>query len=401
MFAVPASAVWLGHGASGSAILLLIVSLCGLVLLRNESVVLNRNENILLSLFMLFFLYSFFSWWLHGMEDSGLKQIGKHFSFIFFIPIYYWLRRIRPRADYLYYGVVAGSFFSFLSAIFSDQTFGFGRAHGALHPILFGNIALILGFMSFAMKDIINSKVMILRLIPVAALILGVMASVMSGSRGGWVAIPSLVVVLLASRWGVFSARSKVIVLLLVFVFPVIAYLVPATGIGSRMDEAVSDIDTYIKADEVVHTSLGIRLESWKAAYFMVIDNPLLGVGLGRFQEEASILIGEGVVHQGADQFNHSHNDYLSQLAVNGLIGLFLLILMFVYPLKQFYNNFFSTDDEIKALAVAGACLIVAFMQYSLSETLMIRSTSISIYGTFVIVLLALINNKKQSQVRS
>lgn len=128
------------------------------------------------------------------------------------------------------------------------------------------------------------------------------------------------------------------------------------------MDAAWSDVDKFLTG-KTIDTSLGIRFESWKAAYYMVAEHPLFGVGLGRFQQEATVLVDNGRVIKGADDFNHTHNDFVYQMAVNGLVGLAILISIFVFPLYVFYKNVSSYDQEIKALSIAGLCLIAAFMQ--------------------------------------
>lgn len=391
-FALPASAVWIDHGASGSTALLLIISLIGLII-GGHKVDLNRDEAILLLLFLIFAAYSFMSWWWHGMDESGIKHIGKHFRFILFIPVYFWVRRIQPRSEFLWYGVIVGSIISLLVALYGARMYGMDRAHGAVHPILFGDMALILGFMSFAAKDALQAKSVIWRVLPVVALFSGIIASILSGSRGAWIAVPVLLLILFAVRWRTISIRSRVTVCLLAFVLPVLIYLAPATGVEKRIDQALSDVEKYMTG-KTIDTSLGLRFESWKAAYYMAVENPLSGVGLGNFQQEAKVLVDKGIVRKGADNFNHTHNDYFYQLSVNGAVGLFLLVLMFVYPLILFYKSISSSDLEIKAFAVAGTFMVVAFMQYALSETVMVRSSLVSFYGFFVIVLIALMHNR-------
>jgi O-antigen ligase len=174
----------------------------------------------------------------------------------------------------------------------------------------------------------------------------------------------------------------------------VLIYIIPATGVDNRLDSAWSDVDNYLTG-KTIDTSLGIRFESWRAAFYMLEEHPLFGVGLGRFQQEAQDLIDKGSVREGAADFNHTHNDYIYQLSVNGVVGFVFLFLVYIYPLRLFYKNIFFGDPEIKALSIAGLCFVVAFMHYSLSETLMIRSLPVSLYNFFIFVLLALIYNKK------
>ncbi len=397
MFCVPMSVLWVDHGASISASLLVIISLVGLISYRSIKIDMSRDEVFLLLLFLMFFLYSVLSLW-SGMEALGVKHIGKHFAFALFIPAYLWMRRVQPKSSVLWSGVIAGAIISTFVVFFSDRLYGDGRVHGALHPILFGDISLVLGFMSYTAKDVFKEKFITFRYLPVIALFSGVIASIMSGSRGAWIALPMLALVLIVAHWREGSAKYKAAIVSIVFILPVLIYFLPVTGVEKRIDAAWSNVDNYISGQQI-DTSLGIRFESWKAAYYMAEEHPLLGVGLGNFQQEAKALVQKGMVTKGADRFDHTHNDFFYQLAENGLIGLILLILLFVYPFRLFYKNTFSNDVEIKAFSVAGMCLVVAFVHFSLSETLMIRSSSVSFYGFFVITLLALMNNKLSKNI--
>ena len=183
-------------------------------------------------------------------------------------------------------------------------------------------------------------------------------------------------------------------------ILPIIVYLVPATGVESRVNLTLDNVNAYI-TERNTSTSIGLRLEAWKAAYYMAVEHPLFGVGFGRFKQESTILVENGTVHENASAFDHPHNDYLYQLSVNGLIGLVLLLLLFLYPLYLFYKNVSSSDLEIKVLSIAGLYLVIGYMHFSLTETLMVRSTPVSFYSFFILALLALISNRRDSLLRA
>ena len=398
LFALPVCVLGVKHGASGPVALLILISLIGIIVFRSKDFrnnhQLSRDEKLLLLLFLVFSLFSLFSWWWSGMEKSGLKHIGEHMRFMLFIPVYLWLRFVQPRTAFLSYGVMIGAVLSIIVALYDVKVSGVYRAHGYHNAIMFGDMAIILGFMAFAMKDLLQTKSLLWKSLPVIALFSGTAASILSGARGAWIVMPALILILFVLRWGQLNIRYKVTALILVLVFSVLVYIIPSTGVEQRIDRGFRQVDSYT-TEQVSNTSLGIRLESWKAAYLMAFEHPLLGVGLGNFQQGAQALIDKGEVQNSAARYDHPHNDYFYHLSVNGLIGLFLLILIFLYPLRLFYKNISSVDLEIKALSAAGMCLVVAFMHFSLTETLMIRSAPVSFYGFFVIVLMALIYNRR------
>jgi len=120
----------------------------------------------------------------------------------------------------------------------------------------------------------------------VAAGVLVTACVVLTGSRGGVIA---LVVVLLSALVAIAGARGAIIVGIV---------MVPTLVIGGRSGEGAT-------------SSTSERVDSWAAAIDMFRAHPLTGVGYGQFTEHHYLT---------------AHNAFLLALAEMGLIGMFLFV---------------------------------------------------------------------------
>ncbi|MEN2291940.1 O-antigen ligase family protein, partial [Enterococcus faecalis] len=105
----------------------------------------------------------------------------------------------------------------------------------------------------------------------------GLYASYLSQSRGGWIAIPVLLLIAVATLRHV--AWKKRVTALLVFFALLAAVCVSSSVVRARFDQAVSDLRAYQAGK--TNTSIGIRFQLWKAAALMLTRHPLAGVGRG------------------------------------------------------------------------------------------------------------------------
>ncbi|NYT46538.1 MAG: O-antigen ligase family protein [Candidatus Methanofishera endochildressiae] len=56
--------------------------------------------------------------------------------------------------------------------------------------------------------------------------------------------------------------------------------------VKSRIDLTYKNTDSYFSTDnlQAAQTSTGTRLELWKAAQMMIIEQPIFGIGSGQFR---------------------------------------------------------------------------------------------------------------------
>jgi O-antigen ligase len=108
--------------------------------------------------------------------------------------------------------------------------------------------------------------------------------------------------------------------------------------------------------------SMSVRLHQYDTTFRMILDNPLLGVGLNNGTAEKPKYV--TVTYNPYDPDTHfdlepTHNTYLSLASEIGVIGAFLFVAFFTrVALTAWQHSRHSTDPEIKLVANA---LVVAF----------------------------------------
>lgn len=320
------------------------------------------------------------------------------------IPIYWLYSQYRAAQVFIWPGLMLGASIAFLAAIF--QVFGpeaLARAQGAVHVIIFGDISLAMGVMAFAAL----SGVIVVRrwffLFPVIALLFGLTASALSLSRGGWVSLPALCGLLVWFYSRYYSLRRIATALMLILASLFALYSLPQSGVEVRIDDALRELTRYLQSDRVEHparmTSTGQRLEMWRVAWDMFLDNPLLGEGWGKFREHAEAMVTAGLINPTASLYYHPHNQYLSVLAKGGLLSFFALSFMMVMPGIIFCRHLRHTAAvksgavNSGAYALTGLILLCAFAGFAMTEAIFERSRTMTFFAFYLAVLMAAVLN--------
>ena len=311
------------------------------------------------------------------------------------VPVYLAMRELRPDPAWIWAGLIGGALLSMGVALY--QVYGpshLPRATGAVHPILFGNLSLSMGVMAVAALAGLGRRHKLFALLVMLAAIAGMLASILSKSRGGWVAIPPLALLFAWGLSSVLSVRRVLLSLVALGVVLVVAYQTPATGLRSRIEQTAGNVTRYLESKDVRDgargTSIGSRFEMWKSAWNMFTENPLLGGGWGEFRDYTRKLIRQGVISPAVGRYYHAHNEYLSTLAKGGLLGFMALMALFLVPGWIFFQIFKSNSDETsRSIALAGLVLILAFMSFALSEAIFERSRPVLFFGFYLAVLMA------------
>jgi len=190
------------------------------------------------------------------------------------------LLQLRPKQlESVQWGCVAGALASAVWAYLELRAGRVGMVGAFSNAIPFGNLSLLMALfalMSIGWTEDDGWALIALRLLAGCA---GLYASYLSQARGGWIAIPVLLLIAVATLRHV-SWKKRLTALLLFFVF-LIAVCVSSSVVRTRFDQAMEDIHAYQAGQ--TNTSVGIRFQLWKAATLMLTRHPLAGVGRGQF----------------------------------------------------------------------------------------------------------------------
>lgn len=159
----------------------------------------------------------------------------------------------------------------------------------------------------------------------VAAALLTV-ATTATGSRGGTLA---LVAGALTFVFGLRGGR-KLLMLFLLVVGGIGAWLAAPPAFRERMASFAAGEKDYN------YTAYGGRKQIWARARMYIIQNPLLGVGVGNFPTAEGETLAAMKLR---GKWSNAHNAYLQAAAEMGLVGGALFVALLVVPARRAYRH--------------------------------------------------------------
>lgn len=394
MFLIIAGALCLGKGVDAGALILLVLGLVTFPFFKNE-----RPFSAIEKSWLIILLVSFGSYLISFLIKESSHQAWSNLDipirFLLVIPAFLLMRKVALVPQLLWYAAAVGAFSAGILGSYQHFIENQEAAKGmASHHIVFGDIALCLGFICLAGVGFFR-KQKAGWLFLLLGLCGGVLASIASSARGGWVAVPALLLVLLWLNRRYFGVEWIALTLVGALLFGFTVYKVEQTGVKQRVDVAIDDVKRYV--DEGDHaTSLGYRIEMFKTAWLLFLDNPLLGRGTRAFNLGADELHKEGIVGSIPHIYVHPHNDYLNALGMRGIVG--FVVLMAIYWVPAWY--FFRQANRNKSpFAQAGLVLALGYIHFGLSEAMLDRMFSAMFYLFVLSYLVVLYQQQHASEL--
>lgn len=339
---------------------LVIIGLIIQVYKNNNNVFKGLKEIVLGSKLYLFFVMGMIIWWgisaIYGYDEIKSKQIAynylKWFGTIYIVTIILKYTKIFS-VKYLVYTMHAVGIFIFcnLAYVVFIENSKFPYAIGIGNPNATAAILImILPFLIFTnyLKGIGK----------MVSIFLGIVALVLTGSRGGMIAFVFLLVYgsfmhLIDNR--IITLKTidlkKIIsaILLLVVCFLIVDSKMKIISDFRGIATICNQISTGDIKDE--------RLLLWQSSVEIIKDYPLTGIGLGNFNE---VYNKEGYISDKA-RFPHlssPHNIFIHLCVETGVVGLFLFVTLILYQLITSYVYRKSAQFIIAGhLAILGMCI--------------------------------------------
>lgn len=385
---VPVVAATIEHGASTVFTVGSIVGLSTLIHVRHHWLDLNRYERAVLLGFMAFCLMPFIS--LVNADDVRyfFSRYERILKFLLFIPLYFMIRSVRiDLLRVLLFGCVVAGFVMAAIAYYEVEILNRTVAQGAYHKIIFGDMAMLTALLLLAGLTFQKSPhvLQVLTLVSAGA---AVYASILSGSRGAWLALP---VGLLVITWAGFINKRKYPgrnALALMAAFAVIL-VVTFPFVQQKFETSYQSFSSYLDGSNP-RTSIGQRLQMWGIALEVWRQHPLIGTGLGDFKHHVQQKLDTEQAQLDL-VFSHAHSIYLEFLTTTGLIGLLVMVgSILVLPLILMIDRYRHAKTAIsRNAALAGGVLVVSFAVFGLTEAWTARSPMMSTYAVMLAVLMA------------
>lgn len=363
---------------------LLMLSGLGLLLLRKNEWL--GKELVVLSCVLV--AYSIY-WMLRSVLDGqGTSGLDKPSRFLLAVPALIWVVTYPPRVAFVWAGFAVGAIGAGGWAMWQKVVEEAPRASGYTHVIQFGNLSMLLGLLSlgglFWAVSQKNKRTWIILL--AAGAVFGIFGSLMSGSRGGWLAAPLCFLVLCFAGKSLLSRRLLLWYLMVVIGFMVLLVFVPKFGVVDRIGEAYVDVHDYMTGEKLTG-SIGARFEMWKGAWTLFSERSLVGWGDDGYKTGMNQLVLDGEVIPYVNKYGHPHNEYLNSLSKGGVFGFLLLVTLYFSFLVFFAKRLGSDSFTIKSLAVAGTTVVVSYMSFGASQTFLAHNSGVMFYAFSVAII--------------
>lgn len=398
-FLLPALALWLPSGYAWGAALLALSALAAAPDWWRAPIEPRQARWLVLSFGIMALA------WLHGSDwSSGLSVLNKPLRYgVAVISLLYALRH-PPDARWLLAGVAVGAACGGLRALYDVQVLGLERPwftpRQTANAIQLGNLSGLMGLMCWLQLLVFWQRWRWpLRLTLALCCALGLLGSLLSQTRGGWLALALcalVLMVLVAMRlparrvWPSSLLLSAVVLALGWQMSPVLS---------ERLTEAYEEARRFEQDGSSANTSVGHRLDHGQLAWHMGLDRPLTGWGEAGYRAEKERRVAAGQASTATLQYGHSHNEVLDLFAKRGVFAVGALLLLYAVPLVLLWPR--KSDppgsDEALVLRLMGVAVVVGFMGFGLTQVFFAHYNGVVMYLTLILLIYtALVGRQSQ-----
>jgi O-antigen ligase len=183
----------------------------------------------------------------------------------------------------------------------------------------------LVSFLPFCFYFIVNNEIFIKKIIAVVTIAISIIIVLYTGSRGGFIGLATISLLILLTKRGGIKRSHKVFLLTGLTIIFILC--------SSKIDTERFMTLTEIGNDYNVSDEFG-RLNVWKRGLKLALSNPLTGVGVHCF----AMAIGYARESEGAiPKWQVAHNSYIQVLTETGIIGFTIFVSICIGCLKNFF----------------------------------------------------------------
>lgn len=263
------------------------------------------------------------------------------------------------------------------------QSFRYDGMHS--QPIMWGNLAILTGFLAFYLALRAPSKH--LWGYGLLLFLLGLIISAISQSRGGWISVFTLSPLILLELYKKLPKKFFISAAIIIIVCICGALTSPKLGLGQRFMMGFENIIKYSQGiKNAERSSIGQRFEFWKSAIRASQEHPVFGIGPSGFKH----WIRQDPEYRGDIRFNHAHSQYFDLLTF-GIPSAISFILMIAY----FYWLTGINNKHNTTIKYCSLIMVVAYLEFSLTESLWTSYLGSAYFIILSTYLLQSINNNR------
>ncbi|WP_165930958.1 O-antigen ligase family protein [Paralcaligenes ureilyticus] len=368
------------------------------VLSKRPRLDLSYEDKRLVYLLLVVFLVALFMYVYHANRVRSLDLPSRY---VLAVPVLFMLLGRSPRLSWLWAGLITGCVCGAALALWQAVALGLHRPSGFTGVIQFGDLGLAMGVFCVAGLFWAATQARYARQWQLA-LVLGAVAggcvSVISGSRGGWIALPLVLVLFLVAFLNRQNlARAMGLVLVLCAGLAILVVTVPS--LKTRYTQAVSDVQKF--DDGVADTSIGARLALWDALFIMIPQKPVLGWSEKDYHIELKRLVAEKKAKPVILQLANTHNNYLELWVFQGFIGLLAVLALMFAAFWSFCRRLRSDNMAVRVMAVCGASLLACYAVFGTSQVILGRNNTLLFFLVSLVVFWACMRREENKDRRA
>ena len=369
----------------GSTVLLVlsVLFLCYLLYKRVSFLTIVKQNKAIFMVTAFYFLVSLFFIFFHGEK---INLIDNPLRAFLFLSVIIFIVYSSVKFDVLLYSIPLGAFIAGLVALYQYYVLHLPSAFYEQMKIQSGDMAMSLGLFSFVIAlHLLDANKSKLAMLVIVSGIFGILASLLSFSRGGWVGVPILLLILIFLYRHLLS--KKLLLGGITFLCIISVVLTVNNKFVNRLSEAQYELKLYLSGDDKV-SSIGERLDMWKIGSKAFLEHPISGWSLKELDYYKKDLSDKNIVTKASISFSHLHNQFIDELVKKGIVGGVAILGVFFLPLYIFYTKQKNkkNNKRIKFITTLGIVHILSTMSYCITQAF-ISHNSGNIFYFFVLFL--------------
>ena len=328
-----------------------------------------------------FFLY-FITHLIYIFNDPGflIRDIDHASRFILLIPLYFAFRKIKSFL-FLEKIIIIASLITSIIVIMNFALFDIRRSYN-YSCISGAQVSLVLG--SITLFILLGKKNLKLILFLSTVVLLSFTSVFLSETRGVILCIPFAFIIIICLRFNTNNFKFMICIFA-AFILTSYAAIQNIPSLNSRYHQTVKSLkvlDQSIENDEFHGTSsIEKRYNFIKYGFLAFLENPIFGNGRNGFRQK---MVEKGYDEKYLIPLSHSHNQFISDLAMRGIFGLISTLLFMLVLTLIFFALRKHGEMEFSSY---GIILILFYLMFFLTDSPFIGSMHASLFFIFCNIL--------------
>ena len=365
---------------SMGSVLCLLLCVVSLFFLRSQKHFLNKYDYFFFIALLLPLMITI----IQGAFIGDIKDKYYEIALRFAVPLSVFLlfRRIKVSTRWLGIGSLLGLLVILGIVCIRHFVFHIDRpSNYFMNTLPFSGTAVVFSFLAFFLLSPFFKHLQSQTFFGAAIFAIAVFILIITQSRGPLLAlvIAGIVFLLSDSRLP-FKLKSAVFVIV-----PTLAVILffANTDIRQRAEITATEINTNLIRSDYRPGSISYRLQMWKAAGLIFEQSPFFGVGRGNYPAALADVVRKEEIHY-VPTFGHAHNEIMTILAEQGIVGFIGYLLLLGVPLSLFIRHRKSEDSRIQAPAYAGISVVLVYFLLGLTNVVFLQMSILTFYSVMV-----------------